>query len=103
MRDMKLKGKDRAYLRGLGHHLKPIIQIGKEGVTENFLSNLEDCLEKHELIKIRILENAPEEKKILAEQIDRKTGGKVIQIIGKTLLFYRPFKQEPLIRLPSQL
>ena len=98
---MKLTSKQKKHLKGLGHHLKPIIQIGKDGVSKEFIANLDDCLEHHELLKIKVLENAPDEKGELATQIEKKTKGCVAQIIGKTLLFYRPFKEEPEIKLPK--
>lgn len=94
---MKLTGKDKNHLRGLGHHLKPILQIGKEGVSDKFISNIEDCLEHHELLKIKILEGTSKERDIAAREIEKKTGGNVVQIIGKTLLYYRPFKEKPVI------
>ena len=97
---MKLTGKQKNHLRGLGHHLKAIIQIGKDGASREFLTNLEDCLEHHELIKIKALENAPDEIKALSIKIEKATKGKVVQIIGKTLLFYRPFKEDTVIKLP---
>ncbi len=99
---MNITGKDRVYLRGLGHRLKPILQVGKEGITGEFILNLEDCQKDHELLKIRILESAPAEKKEIAEEIEKATKGAVVQIIGKTLLYYHPFKEEPVIKLPSR-
>ena len=98
---MKLTSKQKKYLKGLGHHLKPIIQLGKDGVSKEFVANLDDCLEHHELLKIKVLENAPNERGELAFQIEKKARGSVTQIIGKTLLFYRPFKEEPEIKLPG--
>jgi len=98
---IKLTGKQKNYLRGLGHHLKPLIQIGKEGLTPEFVENLDAELERHELIKIKVLENAPEDKKSLAALIEEKTGGAVVQIIGKIVLVFRPSKEEPIVALPS--
>ncbi len=97
---MKLGSKDKAYLKGLGHHLKPIIQIGKGGIEQNFIENLESSLGRHELIKIKVLENCAYDKTALAENIEKATAGNIVQIIGKTLLFYRPFKKDPQIKLP---
>ncbi len=99
---MKLTGKERRYLRSLGHPMKPILQIGKDGLSEEFLSNLEESLDHHELLKIKVRDSAPSDKKGLAMEIERATGGVIAQIIGKTLLFYRPFKEEPEIRLPKK-
>ena len=97
---MELTSKQTKYLKGLGHELKPILQIGKDGVSKEFIANLEDCLKHHELLKIKVLENAPAERDELATQVGKKTKGRVAQIIGKTLLFYRPFKEDPEIKLP---
>ncbi|MDH3974029.1 MAG: ribosome assembly RNA-binding protein YhbY [Deltaproteobacteria bacterium] len=99
---MKLSSKQKSCLKGLGHHLKPIIQIGKDGLSEKFIANLEDALEHHELLKIRVLDNAPTEKKELAASIEKASRGAVVQIIGHTLLYYRPFAEEPLIMLPKK-
>lgn len=96
---LKLTGKQKNHLRGLGHHLKPLIQIGKDGLTGEFVQNLDAELERHELIKIKVLENAPEDKKTLAASIEGKAGCAVVQTIGKIVLVYRPSKEEPKIEL----
>ena len=48
-----LKGSDRNYLRGLAHQLKPVVHVGKTGLTPNVLAAIDEALEHHELIKIR--------------------------------------------------
>lgn len=96
---MNLKGKEKIYLRGLGHKLKPIVHIGKEGLSEEFIANLNDCLEQHELFKIKILDSAPAGKKEIAKEVEKATKGSVVQSIGKTLLLYKPFKDNPVITL----
>ena len=53
-----LKGKQRAYLRSIANTLKPSTQIGKDGVTESFLEQLDDMLRKREIVKVTILETA---------------------------------------------
>jgi len=97
---MKLSSKDKSYLKGLAHHLKPILQIGKGGVEANFIENMEATLESHELIKIKVLESSSDDKEVLVQKIEKATGGHVVQIIGKTLLYYRPFRKDPQITLP---
>ena len=96
---IKLTGKQKNYLRGLGHHLKPLLQIGKDGLTTDFVGNLDAELERHELIKVKVLENAPEDKKSLAASIEKETGAALVQIIGKIVLIYRPSKEEAKIEL----
>lgn len=99
---MKLSSKQKSYLKGLGHHLKPIIQVGKDGLSEKFMTNLENALESHELLKIKVLDNAPLEKRDIAARVEKSSRGDVVQIIGHTLLYYRPFAEEPLIVLPKK-
>ncbi len=102
MKNKGLTGKDRIYLRGLGHHLKPVMQVGKDGVSKEFVANLEEILERHELVKVRVLENAPEGRKAVARRIEAATGCAVVQIIGKVILLYRPSREDPRIELPSR-
>ncbi len=97
---MKLNSKDKAYLKALGHHLKPVIQIGKGGIEPSFIENLESTVEYHELIKIKVLENSGDDKLVIAKKIEKATAGNIVQIIGKTLLYYKPFKKDPQIKLP---
>ena len=97
---MKLNSKDKAYLKALGHHLKPVIQVGKGGIETNFIENLESTVEHHELIKIKILEHSGDDKLVIAKKIEKATDGNIVQIIGKTILYYRPFKKDPQIKLP---
>jgi RNA-binding protein len=97
---LKLNSKDKAYLKGLGHHIKAFLQIGKDGISEAFISNLEAELEHHELIKIKILDNAPGDKKSFSLPIEKAVNCSVVGLIGKTLLLYKPFKEEPQIKLP---
>jgi len=99
---MKLSSKQKSYLKGLGHHLKPIIQVGKDGVSEKFIANLEDALTHHELLKMKVLDNVPVDKKEIAMQIEKASKGAIVQIIGHTLLYYRPFAKEPVITLPKK-
>ena len=98
---LKLTSKDKAYLRGLGHHLKAFLQLGKDGISEAFTSNLEAELEHHELIKVKILDNAPGDKKSFSAPIEKAVHCTVVGLIGKTLLLYKPFKEDPQIKLPK--
>lgn len=94
-----LKGKQKAYLRGLLNTQTPIFQIGKEGLSENLLRQLDEVLEARELIKISVLQNqtaAPEE---LAASIAAHTGAEVVQVIGSKIGLYRAARI-PQITLP---
>ena len=61
-----LKGKQKRQLRSLAHHLSPIFQVGKSGVTSEMIQGIRDALEKRELIKVIVLQNCEEDKDVVA-------------------------------------
>ena len=100
MTELKLKGKQSRYLRGLGHHLQPIVMLGKDELSEQVVSATDAALEKHELIKVRLQEGCALDRKAAAAELARLTSSAVAQILGKTFLLYRRGKK-PVINLPS--
>jgi RNA-binding protein len=98
----ELTSRQRAHLRSLAHPLKPILQVGTEGVTDDFLRSLEDALRTRELLKIKVLENAPEGAHETADAlVERVEGMHVAQTIGRTVVLYRRHPEKPEIRLPK--
>ena len=97
-----LTGKQKHYLRGLGHHLLPIVQVGKEGPSGGLISALDDALLEHELIKVRLGEAVALERHALAEALAEATLAELVQVIGRTLLLYRRRAEEPAIVLPGE-
>ena len=100
-----LTGKQARHLRGLGHHLSPVAMIGKEGLSESLIASVNEVLTAHELIKVKVQENCPLERKEAAEALARQTKSSVAQIIGKTFLLYRENKDlenDKKIRLPAR-
>lgn len=95
-----LSGKARRFLRGLAHGLKPIVQIGKNGLTRELAVALLEALDDHELVKVKLNDSAPVNSGPTAVWIHRATGADVVQIIGRTLVVYRPFPGGAEIRLP---
>ena len=95
-----ITGKQRAYLRGLANNMDPIFQIGKNGIEETFLKQLEEALEARELIKITILNTTPDDKHSIAEEIANKTGAEVVHVIGNKLTIYKRAEKNPKIELP---
>jgi RNA-binding protein len=83
-----LTSAQRKRLRSLAHHLKPVLQVGKAGLSDSFLAAVEESLACHELIKIKFLTLKPE-KKTLALEISRRTKSEVTGLIGHTLILYR--------------
>lgn len=96
-----LTGKQKNYLRGLAHKLQPIIQIGKGGVNEMLLKTLADALEARELVKVSVLQNCMEEPKTLAPDMADAIGAEVVQVIGRTLVFYKESTNKKEIVLPK--
>ncbi len=81
--------KQRANLRSLASTLKPIGQVGKEGVTENLIAGLSDALDAHELIKVTLLPAAGEDGENLAANLADLLGADVVAVIGRKAIFYR--------------
>ncbi|MFC3900881.1 ribosome assembly RNA-binding protein YhbY [Aliicoccus persicus] len=86
---MTLTSKQVSQLKNEAHHLNPLFQIGKNGINDNFISQIDDLLEKRELIKISVLQNAEEDKKDLADQISMQTNSEIVTVIGNTIILYR--------------
>lgn len=85
-----MTSKERAALRAKANPLEPIIQIGKEGISDNLITQIDDTLDVRELIKIRVhLETAPETPKELAQKLGEALGADVIQVIGGVIVLYR--------------
>lgn len=77
-------------LRGLAHHLKPVLMIGQQGITDNLLNELEIVLNTHELIKVSIASAQRNERKEITEQLCSHSGAVLVQNIGKISVLYRP-------------
>ncbi len=97
---MEISGKQKRFLRGLGHHLKPVVMIGKDEINQTLIDATEEALELHELIKLKLQEGCLSDRKSVAAELARQTGSAIAQILGHTFLLYRPAK-EPKIKLPS--
>jgi len=95
-----MTSKQRAYLRGLANKIDAIFQIGKYGINDNLIKQLDDALEARELIKITILETAPDSAKNLSFKIAEKTNSIVIQVIGNKITLFRQRKKDSKIELP---
>lgn len=72
-----LTGKQKRFLRAKAHHLEPIFQVGKGGVNENMIKQINDALEARELIKVSVLQNAEDDKKTIAEKLVSGTNAEI--------------------------
>jgi RNA-binding protein len=97
----KLNGKALRHLRGLGHALDPVIAVGKNGITETLAKEAARALQKHELVKVRVMQEAPVDRHEAAEALAQQTGAILAQVLGRTFLLYRRNDQKPKIVLPK--
>ncbi|WP_202080720.1 ribosome assembly RNA-binding protein YhbY [Caldalkalibacillus salinus] len=95
-----LTGKQKRYLRSQAHHLNPIFQVGKGGVNDNMVDQIEDALEKRELLKISVLQNCDQDTKEVASQLAEETDAYLVQVIGHTIVLYKESEENKLIELP---
>jgi RNA-binding protein len=94
-----LNSRQRAQLRGLANRLDTIFQIGKGGIGDALIKQVDDALEKRELIKLRVLETADLTAREAANQISEKVGADVVQVIGWRFILYRESKDNKEIKL----
>ena len=85
--------KQRAVLRGLANTLDPVMQIGKDGITEGTLIQADELFEARELFKINVLKNCPSSPREIVDELAQKTGCDVVQCIGNKLVVYRRSKR----------
>lgn len=97
---MALTGKERRFLRGLGHHLTPVVMVGKDGISTALVAAANQALDDHELIKIKVGEGSPMDRYEATDALAEATGSEVAQVLGRTALLYRPDPKNPRIELP---
>ncbi len=97
---MALTSKQRAYLRGIGHVRSAIFQVGKGGITDNFIKQVDEALEARELIKITVLETAFASARSVCDELCEAVGAEPVQCIGNKLVIYRESENNKKIELP---
>ena len=97
-----LNSKQRAELRGMANSLEPIFQVGKGGVNDQLIRQVDETLEKRELIKITALETSPESSSEAADKIAEAVGADVVQVIGRKFILYRKSKENQKIFLKKK-
>ena len=95
-----LTSAQRKHLRGLGHRIKPVVLVGKDGVTPGLIGRVREELLVHELIKVKILQNCPMDKGEAGPLLVEGSEAVLVAAIGKTFLLYAPHPVDPVIRLP---
>ena len=96
-----LSTKQKQFLKGLAHHLSPVVMLGSNGLTEGVLAEIDNALNHHELIKVKIAGADRETKQLIIDAIVRETQSSNVQTIGHILVLYRP-SEEGKIQLPRK-
>lgn len=91
---MALTQDQKKHFRKLAHHLKPVVMLSENGLSEGVLSELNRALEDHELIKVKISAMDREDFKTLASNLCSETKADLVQLIGKIAVIYRPAKKQ---------
>jgi RNA-binding protein len=85
----ELTGAQRKYLRGMAHYLKPVVQMGKNGLTDTVVESIDKALSDHELIKVRIAVPADGGKREMADEIAERTQSAWVGLVGFIVILYR--------------
>ncbi|HEY5563462.1 MAG TPA: YhbY family RNA-binding protein [Clostridiaceae bacterium] len=95
-----ITSKQRSYLRSLSSTLKPIFHLGKAGIDDNFIKQIDEALEARELIKISILDSSEYTPRELSDLLFERLKTEGVLTIGKRLVIYRRSENKPKIELP---
>lgn len=96
-----MTSKQRAYLRGLANKIDAIFQVGKNGISDNLIMQVNDALEARELIKLNVLETSPEDIQEIANTLSKATNSVLVQTVGNKITLYRARKKNSKIQLPK--
>ena len=97
---MLLTGKQKRHLRALGHHLEPVVQIGKNGITEALVAQIGEAITRHELLKVKLLPECPIERDVAGDEVAKAVGAELAQTLGRTLLLWKRNPQAAKVDLP---
>ncbi|AWB67075.1 ribosome assembly RNA-binding protein YhbY [Saccharobesus litoralis] len=97
---MSLTKKQVQFLKAQAHSLKPLVQLGGNGLTEGVIAEIEFALSHHELIKVKVPTDDRAEKQLIMDAIVRETEAERVQTIGHTLVLYKP-SDDAKITLPK--
>jgi RNA-binding protein len=92
-----ISSKQRAFLRGMANGIDTIQQIGKQGINENLIKQVEEALTARELIKLRVLETSPDSAREAAQNLAEATESDIVQVIGSRIVLFKQNEKKPVI------
>jgi RNA-binding protein len=96
-----LTGKQRRFLRSLGHHLEPVVLLGKHGITDQVIAATNEAIDTHELVKVRRGSECPQTAAEVGASLSETLKADLVQKLGHTVLLYRRHPEEPTIAVPG--
>lgn len=97
---MKLNTTQKKFLKSLGHELKAVVMIGKDGINYHLIENLNQALKAHELVKVSMLNTSPLTVNEAAVELASESGSEVVSIVGRVIVLYKQ-SEKKLIDLPK--
>lgn len=94
-----LNSRQRAQLRGLANSIDAIFQVGKGGINDEIIKQVEQALEARELIKLRVLETSPVTSRQAADTISKAANADVVQVVGRCFILYKESREHKVIVL----
>jgi RNA-binding protein len=98
---MELSSAQKRYLRGLTHHINPVVMVGEKGLSENVLEEIESALNHHELIKVKLRADRAT-RQAWSTEIAGKFSAVIVHRIGQVCCFFRRNEKKPVIEFPSR-
>jgi len=95
-----LTARQRKYLRGLTHHLQPVVIVADKGLSDNVMAEIESALDHHELIKVR-LRTERQQRDVWAREIEDRCGAERVHAIGQVVSYYRRNPEKQVVNLPE--
>ena len=101
-RPAELSGAQRRYLRAQAHQLKPLVIIGKSGITDGVIEAVNEALDRHELIKVSTPPDGAKLRNEMGQTLAEQTGSHVAQTIGRIVVLFRQKAKESAFKLPQK-
>ncbi len=96
----ELNNRQRRYLRGLTHQLQPVVTVADKGLTDNVMTEIENALQHHELVKIKLRADR-ETRADWSRRIEQDFGATIVHTIGQVACYFRRNPEKPVIALPD--
>lgn len=89
-----LTGKEKRLMRSQANQIKASVMIGREGISSNVEHFIDEAFSNKNLVKVKVLDTCNDDRRQVAAQLDKLRGTEVVQLLGRTILLYRPLKED---------